>query len=121
MSASNDPVHVRTLTMQAHRVGDATLEVSGRLVDERPQGPGVGWFGAAHGSVIHDMRVTLRVRYPDLVIVGVVAEMASRPYSSAPTRSSRCSSSSGCPSRAASRAPSTSASGVSSAAPTSPR
>jgi len=80
MSASNDPVHVRTLTMQAHRVGDATLEVSGRLVDERPQGPGVGWFGAAHGSVIHDMRVTLRVRHPDLVIVGVVAEMASRPY-----------------------------------------
>ncbi|HEV8471942.1 MAG TPA: DUF2889 domain-containing protein [Methylomirabilota bacterium] len=80
MSASSDPVHVRTLTMQAHRVGDTTLEVSGRLVDERPQGPGVGWFGAAHGSVIHDMRVTLRVRHPDLVIVGVVAEMASRPY-----------------------------------------
>lgn len=74
------PVHVRTLTMQARRAGDAMLEVEGRLVDRRPQGAGVGWFGATDGDVIHDMRVTLRVRYPDLVVVGVEAEMVSRPY-----------------------------------------
>jgi hypothetical protein len=75
-----DAVHVRRLTMEARRVGDALLQVDGRLVDERPRGAGVGWFGATDGAVIHDMRVMLRVRHPDLVIVGVAAEMVSRPY-----------------------------------------
>jgi hypothetical protein len=79
-----DPVHVRTITMQARRADETTLEVSGRLVDERPQGAGVGWFGAVNGSIIHDMRVTLRVQRPDLVISGVTAEMASHPYSLCP-------------------------------------
>jgi hypothetical protein len=74
------PVQVRTLTMEARRVDETTLEVAGRLVDDRPRGAGVGWFGAADGSIIHDMRVALRVRFPDLVIIGVAAEMASRPY-----------------------------------------
>jgi hypothetical protein len=78
------PVHVRTITMDARRAGDATLEVSGRLVDERPQGAGVGWFGAVNGSIIHDMRVTLAVRHPDLVVTAVTAEMASHPYSLCP-------------------------------------
>ena len=78
------PVHVRTLTMDARRVDDAALEVRGRLVDERPQGAGVGWFGAVNGSIIHDMRVTLRVRHPDLVITAVAAELASHPYSVCP-------------------------------------
>jgi hypothetical protein len=84
MSAATDPVHARTMTMEARRAGGATLEVSGRLVDERPQGAGVGWFGAVNGSIIHDMRVTLRVRHPDLVITAVAAEMASHPYSLCP-------------------------------------
>ena len=84
MSAPGDPVHVRTLTMEARRAGAALLEVSGRLVDERPQGAGVGWFGAVNGTVIHDMRVTLGVRHPDLVITAVAAEMASHPYSLCP-------------------------------------
>ena len=47
MSVATDRVHVRTITMDARRAGKATLEVSGRLVDERPQGAGVGWFGHA--------------------------------------------------------------------------
>lgn len=84
MSAATDRVHVRTMTMEARRAGEAILEVSGRLVDERPQATGVGWFGAVDGSIIHDMRVTLRVRYPDLVIAAVTAEMASHPYSLCP-------------------------------------
>jgi hypothetical protein len=84
MSVAGDPVHVRTLTMEARRVGDSGLEVRGRLIDERPRGPGVGWFGATSGSIIHDMRVTLRVRHPDLVITAVTAEMASHPYSLCP-------------------------------------
>jgi hypothetical protein len=81
---SDAPVQVRTLTMEARRVDDATLEVAGRLVDDRPRGTGVGWFGASHGSTIHDMRVTLRVRYPDLVVTGVAAEMVSHPYTLCP-------------------------------------
>jgi hypothetical protein len=84
MRAATDPVHVRTITMEARRAGEATLEVSGRLVDERPQGAGVGWFGAVNGSVIHDMRITLQVRYPDLIITAVTADMASHPYSLCP-------------------------------------
>jgi hypothetical protein len=84
MTTLSDPVHVRTITMQARRAGDALLAVSGRLVDERPQGAGVGWFGAVNGSIIHDMRVTLGVRHPDLVITSVTAEMASHPYSLCP-------------------------------------
>jgi hypothetical protein len=70
--------------MEARRAGDDALEVRGRLIDERPQGPGVGWFGATSGSIIHDMRVTLRVRHPDLVVTVVTAEMASHPYSLCP-------------------------------------
>jgi Protein of unknown function (DUF2889) len=81
MSESTPPVHVRTMTIEARRVGEATLEVSGRLTDARPQGAGVGWFGAVHGSVIHDMRVTLHVRHPDLIVTALTAEMAAHPYS----------------------------------------
>jgi hypothetical protein len=84
MSAAREPVHVRTLTMEARRAGTDLLEVTGRLVDQRPQGPGIGWFGAADGTIIHDMRVTLYVRHPDLVITAVTAEMASHPYSVCP-------------------------------------
>ena len=51
MSEAREPIHVRTLTMAAQRAGDALLEVTGRLVDQRPQGPGIGWFGAANGSI----------------------------------------------------------------------
>jgi hypothetical protein len=46
MSEAREPVHVRTLTMEARRAGDALLEVTGRLIDQRPQRPGIGWFGA---------------------------------------------------------------------------
>jgi hypothetical protein len=84
MSEAREPVHVRTLTMEARRAGDVLLEVTGRLIDQRPQGPGIGWFGAADGSIIHDMRVTLYVQHPDLVITAVTADMASHPYSLCP-------------------------------------
>jgi len=83
-SERRQPVHVRTLTIEAYRAGETLLEVSGRLIDQRPQGPGIGWFGAANGSIIHDMRVTLGVRHPDLVITAVTADMASHPYSLCP-------------------------------------
>ena len=84
MTVASELVHVRTLTMEARRAGADRLDVTGRLVDRRPQGPGIGWFGAADGSIIHDMRVTLHVRHPDLVITAVTADMASHPYSLCP-------------------------------------
>ena len=72
-------IHVRTIRIEAVRVSADELDVSGHLNDRRPD-PGEGWFGAAHGGVIHDMRVTLRVRYPDLVVTRVAADMVARPY-----------------------------------------
>jgi len=77
--AAPAPVHVRTIRVEAARVGDAEMEVTGRLIDERPRTQ-AGWFGIDQGPVIHDMTVRLRVRYPELVVTRVEAEMASRPY-----------------------------------------
>jgi DUF2889 family protein len=72
------PIHVRDIKMEALRVSDTELEVTGRLVDERPEPE--DWFGVPSELVIHDMRLTLRVRHPDLVITAVSATMDSRPY-----------------------------------------
>jgi hypothetical protein len=74
-----DAIHVRTIRVEAARVGDCELEVTGRLVDDRPQGS-ESWFGRPYGPTIHDMSLTLRVRYPDLVITGVGGSMAAHPY-----------------------------------------
>lgn len=77
---SDVPVQVRTIRTEAHRVGEDELEVVGRLVDERPQG-GPRWFDEEGASpVIHDMTVTLRVRYPELVITHARGAMAAHPY-----------------------------------------
>ena len=84
MTHAREAVHIRTLRIEARRADDDTLEVAGRLGAERPQGAGVGWFGAVNGTIIHDMRVSLRIRHVDLVITGVAAHMASHPYSLCP-------------------------------------
>ncbi len=73
------PIHVRTIRVEAVRVGADELEVTGRLVDERPQG-GPRWFGIDQEPTIHDMSVTVRVRHPDLTIMAVSAGMAVHPY-----------------------------------------
>lgn len=78
MSETRIPLHTRTIRMEAVRVGDAELDVTGHLLDERPEPE--DWFGVPSGLVIHDMRVTLRVRHPDLVVTAVTAAMDSRPY-----------------------------------------
>jgi hypothetical protein len=77
------PVHVRTIHVEVAAVGEHELEVTGTLVDERPPGNGK-WFGATPPPVIHDMRLGLRVRHPDLVITAVRGEMASHPYTICP-------------------------------------
>jgi hypothetical protein len=71
-------LHTRTISMDAVRVSDTELEVTGRLVDDRPEPE--DWFGVPSGLVIHDMRVTLRVRHPDLVVTAAAAAMDARPY-----------------------------------------
>ena len=78
MSETRIPLHTRTVRMDAVRVSETELEVTGRLLDERPEPE--EWFGLSSGLVIHDMRVTLRVRHPDLVITAATAGMDERPY-----------------------------------------
>jgi hypothetical protein len=78
MSDTRIPLHTRTIRMDAARVSESELEVTGHLLDERPEPE--DWFGITSGHVIHDMRVTLRVRHPDLVVTAVTAAMDSRPY-----------------------------------------
>jgi hypothetical protein len=76
-------VQVRTIRAEAWRVSDDELDVTGRLVDDRPAG-GPHWWGEDQGATIHDMTLTIRVRYPDLVITGASGNMASHPYTLCP-------------------------------------
>jgi len=41
-------IHTRTIRMEAVRVGDSEMEVTGHLVDERPEPD--DWFGVPSGS-----------------------------------------------------------------------
>lgn len=78
MSETRIPLHTRTTCTTAVRVSDTEIEVTGHLVDDRAEPE--DWFGISSGPVIHDMRATLRVRHPGLVITAVSASMDSRPY-----------------------------------------
>jgi hypothetical protein len=80
---SETPVHVRTIRMEARRVGADELEVTGRLADERPQG-GPRWWDVQRDPIIHDMAVTLRVRCAELTITAASASMAAHPYTVCP-------------------------------------
>ncbi len=57
--------------------------MTGTLLDERPRGQ-VRWEGDDGARVVHDMTVTLRVRYPDFVITEARATMAAHPYAICP-------------------------------------
>jgi hypothetical protein len=78
------PSQVRTIRVSATRVGEDELDVVGHLLDERPGGTGVDWLHDGHGSVIHDMTLTIRVRHPDLVITRVGGTMTEHPYALCP-------------------------------------
>jgi hypothetical protein len=111
-------IHTRTIRMEAVRVSDREMEVTGHLVDERPEPE--DWFGVPSGLVIHDMSVTLRVRTPDLVVTAASAAMDARPYTICTDALDPLQSLVGRRSRVASRGRSTSAWGGPAAAPTSP-
>ena len=83
MSDTTLPVHVRTIRMEAIESGDDELVVTGSLLDERPRG-GPKWFGIPGPRVVHDMRVALRIRYPELVITAADGAMDSHPYTICP-------------------------------------
>ena len=77
------PVHVRTIRVEAIESGPGEVEVRGTLLDERPRGQ-VRWEGDDGARIIHDMTVTLRVRYPDFVITEARGKMATYPYTICP-------------------------------------
>lgn len=83
MSDTKLPVQVRTIRLEAVESDDDELVVTGSLRDERPRG-GPKWFGVPGPRVVHDMRVALRVRHPDLVITSVDGAMDTQPYTICP-------------------------------------
>jgi hypothetical protein len=72
-------VHVRTIRAEVARVAANEIEVTGRLVDDRPGG-GPSWIDERPDSTVHDMAITLRVRHPDLTITAASASMTTHPY-----------------------------------------
>ena len=76
-------VHVRSIRAEVAKVAHDEIEVTGRLVDDRPGGA-PSWIDGRTGSIVHDMAVTLRVRHPDLVITAASATMTTRPYTLCP-------------------------------------
>lgn len=77
------PLQVRTIRAEAWRVSDDEIDVTGRLVDDRPAG-GPRWFGMSQDTIVHDMTLTIRVRHPDLVITQASGQMDSHPYTLCP-------------------------------------
>lgn len=77
------PVHIRTIRVEAIESGPKELTVTGTLLDERPRGE-PQWDGDDGARVVHDMTVTLTVRYPDFVITRATADMATHPYTICP-------------------------------------
>ena len=83
MSDTKLPLQVRTIRMEAVESGDDEILVTGSLLDERPRG-GPKWFGVAGPRVVHDMRVALRIRCPELMITAADAAMETHPYTICP-------------------------------------
>lgn len=83
MTDERKTIHVRTIQADVVKVGDDEIEITGRLVDQRP-GSQPTWFGMQKDATVHDMALTLRVRRPDLMITAASAAMAAHPYTICP-------------------------------------
>ena len=77
------PVHVRTIRVEVAR-GRSPRARGHRDPGRRAASRNPEWFGSDPPPVIHDMRLGLRVRHPDLVVTEVRSEMASHPYTICP-------------------------------------
>ena len=74
-----DPVHRRTISMEVFEDG-SSIEVVGRLRDERPWADGV-----LHAALIHDMDLRLKVDRSTLTITVARATMNTFPHAECPT------------------------------------
>lgn len=74
---SAQPVHRRTIEIEAFDEGDEGLRVVGRIHDERP------WLAPLPQEHVHDMTVELRVD-TDLEITAAQAQMATHPHTECP-------------------------------------
>jgi len=83
MSGARPPIQTRTIRIEVNQISACELEVTGRLLDERP-GARPMWFGIRPDGAVHDMSLTVRVRHPDLVITLAVADMTAHPYTLCP-------------------------------------
>lgn len=81
MNAESDALYTRTIRCQARLAAAGEIEVTGRLLDERPD---ASWWGEKTGSTVHDMSLTVRVRVADLVVMAVGGSMATHPYTLCP-------------------------------------
>src|SRR5512147_2784164 len=76
-----EPATFRTVQVSTSRLSDVELEVSGRLVDELAETASTGRpAGQSSRREIHDLRLTLRLRYPELEIVDAAAELVVAPF-----------------------------------------
>jgi len=78
-----ETAHIRTIRAECRRVGEQEIEVTGRLLDERPHDKPFsrgGWADEEQGRIVHDMTLAIRVRHPDLVITAAEGRMDHRPY-----------------------------------------
>lgn len=81
MSDSPGAIYTRTIRCEARLAGEGEIEVTGRLLDERPD---ASWWGEKTGSTVHDMSLSVRVRLADLVVTAVGGSMATHPYTLCP-------------------------------------
>lgn len=83
MISIGETAHIRTIRAECRRVGEDEIEVTGRLLDERPHETPFskgGWADEEQGRIVHDMTLTIRVRHPELVITAAQGRMDHRPY-----------------------------------------
>jgi|TARA_B110000881_G_C18591449_1_gene528255 hypothetical protein len=71
------PIHQRNYITEAFDEGDGRMRVSGRLVDNKPQGL---CLDDGTDLVIHDMGIDLLIDPPSFTIVDVENHMSTRPY-----------------------------------------
>ncbi|MBI5441731.1 MAG: DUF2889 domain-containing protein [Deltaproteobacteria bacterium] len=76
-----EPVTFRTIEVGTTRISDAEMEVTGRLRDEvTADGSACASAGPSSRRRIHDLRLTLSLRYPELEILEACAELVTFPF-----------------------------------------
>jgi len=59
MSQGRQPIQIRSIRVEVNQISEHELEVTGRLLDERP-GARPMWFGIREDGAVHDMTLTVR-------------------------------------------------------------